>query len=140
MTRTAFGSLSSLRSVRLPKALNCNLKCVYHVLTQIVYNVTLDTMIAPTIYTAKKTNFTPRFFLPWKNLLCRAGRVVAPNGSRQYLSVCGRNFPMQGDVAPKAKDCSRRKLLTSCTIEGIVCSHCPRKDISILCVKSFLDS
>ena len=27
--------------------------------------------------------------------------VVVPDGSRQYLPVCKRDFPMQGDVAPK---------------------------------------
>ena len=47
-SRAALESLSPLRSVRLSKAFNCNPKCVYHVLTQIVYNVTLDTQIAPT--------------------------------------------------------------------------------------------
>ena len=46
--RAALENLSPLRSVRLSKAIYCNSKCVYHVLTQIVYNVTLDTMVAPT--------------------------------------------------------------------------------------------
>ena len=30
-------------------SINCNSKCVYHVLTQIVYNVTLDTSPSPTL-------------------------------------------------------------------------------------------
>ena len=36
-----------------------------------------------------------------KLLLFGADRVVAPSGSRQYLSVCRRDFPMQGDVTLK---------------------------------------
>ena len=48
MTLYAFGSLTPLRSVLLPKANLCNLKCVYYVLTQIVYNVTLDRDPSPT--------------------------------------------------------------------------------------------
>ena len=27
--------------------------------------------------------------------------MAVPDGLRQYLSVCKRDFPMQGDVAPK---------------------------------------
>ena len=50
-----------------------------------------------------------------------ADRVVVPSGSRQYLSVCRRNFPMQGDVAPKAWNCS--KTFMSKTTEGAHCSH-----------------
>ena len=46
--RAAFGSLSPLRSVRLPNAFPDLLGCVYHVLTHFVYNLTLDTLIAPT--------------------------------------------------------------------------------------------
>ena len=49
LIRAAFGSLSSLRSVRIPNAFICNPKCVYHVLTQIVYNVTLDSGSHPTV-------------------------------------------------------------------------------------------
>ena len=39
--------------------------------------------------------------MPRKKLHCGADRVVVPSGSRQYLAVCRRDFPMQGDVAPK---------------------------------------
>ena len=92
------------------------------------------------VCSAKYQTSYPDFFLPWKNLLCGAGRVVAPNGSRQYHSVCRRDFPMQGDVAPKVTDCSWRKLLTRNPSEGAVCSHYPRRDISIFCVKSFWNS
>ena len=70
---------------------------------------------------AKTFIFTPRFFYTVEKLHCRADRVVAPSGSRQYLSVCRRNFPMQGDVAPKAWNCS--KTFMSKTIEGAHCSH-----------------
>ena len=48
IARAAFGSLPPLRSVRLPNAILLQTKCVYYVLTQIVYNVTLDTQFAPT--------------------------------------------------------------------------------------------
>ena len=32
-----------------------------------------------------------------------ADRVAVPSGSREYLSVCKRNFPMQADVTVKQK-------------------------------------
>ena len=54
-------------------------------------------------------------------LIGREIRVVVPNFSRQYLSVCRRDFPMQGDVAPKVWDCS--KTFMNQTIEGAHCSH-----------------
>ena len=41
-------------TVRLSKAVIRNPKCVYHVLAQIVYYVTLDTMVAPTHKNPKK--------------------------------------------------------------------------------------
>ena len=54
-----------------------------------------------------KFNFTPRFSYTVERLHCGADRVVAPSGSRQYLSVCRRDFPMQGDVAPKVRNGSK---------------------------------
>ena len=97
----------------------------------------------PSIFSARKSNFFGRgtcgaawnslfvlrkllslhhdFLIPWKKLHCGADRVVVPSGLRQYLSVCRRDFPIQGDVAPKAWNCS--KTFMSKTIEGAHCSH-----------------
>ena len=40
-------------------------------------------------------------------LIGRGFRVAVPKSSRQYLSVCRRDFPIQGDVAPKVWNCSK---------------------------------
>ena len=52
---------------------------------------------------------------------CGAGRVVVLDGSRQYHSVCKCDFPIQGDVAPKARIGSKN--FHSGTTEGIPCSR-----------------
>ena len=60
-------------------------------------------------------------------LFGRGFRVAVPKSLRQYLSVCGRDFPMQGDVAPKVWNCSKTfmripsvgSVLFALPIEGI---------------------
>ena len=47
--------------------------------------------------------------------------MAVPKSLRQYLSVCRRDFPKQGDVAPKVRNGS--KTFMSKTIEGVRCSH-----------------
>ena len=54
-------------------------------------------------------------------LIGRGFRVAVPKSLRQYLSVCRRDFPMQGDVAPKVWNCS--KTFMSKTTEGVRCTH-----------------
>ena len=62
------------------------------------------------------------FLIPREvTLIGRGFRVAVPKSLRQYLSVCRRDFPMQGDVAPKVWNCS--KTFMSKTTEGVRCSH-----------------
>ena len=65
----------------------------------------------------------------------RADRVVVPSGSRQYLSVCRRDFPMQGDVAPKAWNCSKTFMRIP-SVGYALFAH-PRRVIFSFCHKSF---
>ena len=46
-------------------------------------------------------------------------QYLNPRGS--YFTVCSRDFPIQADVAPKVRNCS--KTFMSKTIEGVQCSH-----------------
>ena len=70
---------------------------------------------------AKTFIVAPRFSYTVEKLHCGADRVVAPSGSRQYLSVCRRDFPMQADVAPKVW--VESKTFMHKTIEGVRCLH-----------------
>ena len=87
---------------------------------------------------AKTFIFTPRFSYTVEKLHCGADRVVAPSGSRQFLSVCRRDFPMQGDVAPKAR--IGRKNFSHQTLRDELCAHLLWKVPFPLCLKSFWNS
>ena len=61
------------------------------------------------------------FLIPWKSYIVEpiGWWYLAACGS--YSDVCRRDFPMQGDVAPKVWNCS--KTFMSKTTEGARCSH-----------------
>ena len=57
------------------------------------------------------------------------------NSRGSYSAVCWRDFPMQGDVAPKVGVGSKN--FHSKTTEGAHCLHYPRLDFLSFCLKVF---
>ena len=68
----------------------------------------------------------------------REFRVAVPKFSRQYHSVCKRDFPMQGDVAPKARIESKNFPCTKQPRAHIVCT--PSVGLLSFCFESFWNS
>ena len=87
------------------------------------------------VLSGRTFSFKPRFSYTVEKLHCGADRVVVPSGSRQYLSVCRRDFPIQGDVAPKARIGS--KTFMRIPSVGSVLFALPTEGILSICHKSF---
>ena len=69
---------------------------------------------------------------------CGAGRVAVPDGLRQYHPVCRRDFPMQGEVAPKEK--KERKNFHPLNVMGRNLFALPSVGRLFLFVESFWNS
>ena len=82
-------------------------------------------------------NFIPRFHSAVEKHTFSAEnlgwRYLNSRGS--YSAVCKRDFPTQGDVAPKAR--IESKNFHSETTEGAHCLHYPRLDFLSFCLKVF---
>ena len=84
--------------------------------------------------------FIPRFHSAVESLTFSAERLGwrYRNARGSYTAVCTRDFPMQGDVAPKAKNCSCRKLSTKIALRGRVLFALPSKgDLFLFSLKVF---
>ena len=75
------------------------------------------------------------YHTPMVNLHRRAVRVVAPDRLRQYLSVCNRYFPIQGDVT--LNQGQGAKLSFRGTTKGIALLAVPNEGNYNSCSESF---